>query len=134
MKNKSLYGISVSLILITTYFILTGAHYLSPFQESGITGTWISDEDSRWKLIFTDDNKCYQYYEGSLTETDNVIISNNSPQCGIEVTIETSSSYLQLINSQNANDKICYLINGISNTSLSLSVVGQGNLMVFTRQ
>lgn len=103
------------------------------YKNSSIVGTWVSEDDSNWKLIFTADNKCYQYYSNSLTETDSFIISNTSPQCGVRVPIDNYTSYLQLINTQNA-ETICYEINGITDKNLSLRVIDNGGAIVFVKQ
>lgn len=102
--------------------------------DSTITGTWISDQDSKWKLIFTNNNKCSQYYDNVLSEIDTVIISNTSPQCGIIVDVDEHTNYLQLKNTADTSDKQCYLINGITNSTLSISVVDEGGTLVFTKQ
>jgi hypothetical protein len=102
--------------------------------DSTIIGTWISDEDNKWRLTFTNDNKCQQYYDNILSEADTVIMSNSSPQCGITVDVDTYTNYLQLKNIADTLDNQCYLINGITNTSLSISIIDQGGAMVFTKQ
>lgn len=114
-------------------YTAVGARYKSTPQNSSIVGTWVSEKDRRWKLVFTADLKCKQYYENELNETDSYVISNTSPQCGETVPIEEHTSYLQLTNLADG-DKICYEINGISPAILSLRVVDRGGAMVFKRQ
>lgn len=92
---------------------------------STIIGAWISEVDNKWKLTFTVDNKCHQYYDNILSETDTVIISNTTPQCGVAVDVDTYTNYLQQKNIADTTDKQCYLINGITNTNLSISVVDE---------
>ena len=107
---------------------------LSFVCHSSIIGTWISEEDSKWKMVFTNDNKCFRYYNNNLRETDTCIISNTSPQCGETVPVDSQTSYLRLTNVQNINDVKCYEINGITDSILSIRPLENTNIFVFIRQ
>lgn len=102
-------------------------------QDSTLLGTWISEEDNNWKLEFKNDT-CLSTYIGSSTDTYKYTISNTSPQCGEVVDIDQYSNYLQLTNVSDTTDKICYLINGVTDTALSLSPINRGGAFVFTKQ
>lgn len=121
------------LFFIAIFLINMSSNSQTPYQNSSIVSTWISEEDIYWKLTFTTDNKCYQYYKNSLIETDSFSISNTTPQCGIIVPVNSYTSYLQLTNLL-LGDITCYEINGITNKSLSLRVIDKGGVIVFIRQ
>ena len=107
--------------------------YPAPHQDSTIVGTWISEEDSSWTLMFTAGNKCFDYYEEALTDSSTYSISNTSPQCGQNVPVGNYTEYLQLTSLKNG-DKTCYEVNGITSKTLSLSVIDKGGAFVFNRQ
>jgi hypothetical protein len=98
-----------------------------------ILGTWVSEEDKSWKLIFTPDGKCYQHYGEEVIFTESFAISNTSPQCDFEVTVDANSAFLQLTNVDDQSET-CYYINGLSDKYLSLSPVGQGGVLLFVRK
>ncbi|WP_207430171.1 hypothetical protein [Sabulibacter ruber] len=102
-------------------------------EEASIIGTWVSEEDPKWKMVFTQDHQCLQYYEAELTETDAFTLSNTSPQCELPVTVQENTSYLQLSN-QADQEKTCYEINGLSEENLSFRELGRGGAIVFRRQ
>ena len=121
------------LFLIAIFLTNISSNSQTPYQNSSIVSTWISEEDVNWKLIFTTSNKCYQYDKNTLIETDTFSISNTTPQCGITVPIDNYTKYLQLKNVL-SGDITCYEINGITSASLSLRVIDKGGSMVFIRQ
>lgn len=107
-------------------------------QNQEFNGTWISEEDPNWKMVFTQD-ECKWYYENELTENYYFSISNSTPQCGYEVPVESTTSYLKFISKDNSNDIICYEINGFAETTpgrktLSIRAVGRGGHMLFIKQ
>ena len=101
-------------------------------QDSSIVGSWQSEEDSDIVYVFKNDNKCYIYYLQELYKTSNFTISNTTPQCGITVPIDKYTSYLQLQDVQ-SNESECYLINGITDDYLSLSIVDRGGVIIYKR-
>lgn len=145
MKTRNLINyLTIFLLFVSTYAVM-GFNYSKSIhnpsnrvsnhlQNRSIVGAWICEKDSRWKLVFTANNKCNQYNQGMLTETDSVIISNTSPQCGAQVSVDSTTSYLQLINIADTSDHVCYEINGITNTILSLSPVWTGGVIIFDKQ
>jgi|GEM_PF-1663743 hypothetical protein len=101
-------------------------------EKKDIVGTWISEEDSNWKIVFTADSKYIDYYEGRVSEKGIYSLSNTIPQSEPSVPTGNGISYLKLVDS----DKVVqfYEINGISSTTLSLTWIDNGNLLVFKRQ
>ncbi|MBD1396889.1 hypothetical protein H9Q13_06910 [Pontibacter sp. JH31] len=98
-----------------------------------VAGTWRSEEDNNWKLIFTAEGICYQYYQDDLLETDTYTLSNTSPQCDQDVTVDAHTSYLQLENME-TKDRTCYEVNGLTANTLSLRPLTMGGAMVFRKQ
>jgi hypothetical protein len=101
-------------------------------KDSSIIGSWVSEEDSLYKIVFTAD-KCYDYYEGVISDSSTYVISNSSPQCGQNVPVENYTSYLQLTSLKDG-EKTCYEINGITSQTLSLRELDQGEPSVYKRQ
>ncbi|QEK52448.1 hypothetical protein FYC62_12890 [Pedobacter aquae] len=134
---------SVIVILILTQSLvsfkgqnLTVGTFKSPIirQDSTIIGTWVSQNDNLWRLEFKNDSTLYSIYTGAGTDTCSFSISNSTPQCGITVPVENHTRYLKTININDNTDVSCYLINGITNTHLSLSVIDEGGVQVFIKQ
>lgn len=96
-----------------------------------IIGTWISEQDKNWKLVFTKD-KCTQYYSAQAPEVDRYSISNKSPQCGTKVLVEPFTSYLQLTDNEHLT--LCYELTGLNATNLAFRPVDTGGVMVFRRK
>ena len=132
MKNKIILSLSLIFLLATTVFISSAFNRKSTL-DSTIIGTWISEEDTNWKIIFTND-KCTWMYENNQTDEYNYILSNTSPQCGSNVLVTGETKYLQITNTINVEDKLCYEIYGLSPTTLTLREVNSGGFKVFDRQ
>jgi hypothetical protein len=99
-----------------------------------IVGVWKHEEDENWQLKFLSNDTCINTYVGSMSDTCTYSISNTSPQCGTSVPVTSRSSYLQLINILNSGDNLCYDINGITDSILSITPVENHNIFVFKRQ
>lgn len=104
-------------------------------ERVNIVATWISEVDPSYKLVFQTGGTVDAYYDGVLAETFNYSISNETPQCGIDVYVNESekTSFLRL-ESINDGSSDCFIINGVQNNVLSLSNVSTGALSVFNRQ
>lgn len=90
-----------------------------------LIGTWISEDDTNWKIQFNTNGNCYWYYTNEDTEVFSYSISTTSPQCGYEVRVNTADDYyLKLTDSD--NEVICYEILGVDSSTLSLSTIGLG--------
>ncbi|MFD1874304.1 hypothetical protein [Hymenobacter bucti] len=97
-----------------------------------ILGTWVCETDKNWKLVFTK-AICTQYYSGQASEVDRYTLSNTSPQCGEQVPVEESTSYLQLTQLSN-KEVTCYELNGVTAKTLSLRPIHKGGALVFIKQ
>ncbi len=103
-------------------------------ERNDIIGTFKSEEDANWTMVFSGNGKCYNYYNGTLTSTSSYLLSNTTPQCGTDVLIDEneSTSYLTLTDDSDGIS-ICYEINGVG-SELTLTVLSTQNLLILDRQ
>ena len=127
------FKIIISAFVLSTLILAGISIAANRKQDSSIVGTWISEKDHKWKMVFTADN-CIQYYDGTITDKDYYFIANTSPQCGQVVPIDNYTSYLKLVQVSSGKVQICYEINGITPKSLSLRPVDNGRIFVFDKQ
>jgi hypothetical protein len=127
-------------IITASFNILKGTSHLQKHKfrgnppDSTIVGTWIMDADSTSKLIFIDEHTCQRYHSNVLFETDTVIISNTSPQCGVTVPVTVNTTYMQLIDKANATNHYCFEITGMTSVSLAFrSVNDYGHVLLYYR-
>lgn len=132
MKNKIILNVSF-IFLLASSIIISLAFNRKSTLDSSIIGTWISEEDTNWKMIFTSD-KCKWIYQNNQTDEYNYILTNTSPQCGSNVLVTGETKYLQITNTLNIEDKLCYEIYGLSPTTLTLREINSGGFKVFERQ
>ena len=116
--------------IITAILMLINLSLFS--QDASIIGTWKSEEDSNSEMKFLSNNMCYRYYSGVLEGTYSWTISNTSPQCGVTVPVDATTSYLQL-KGLKYNDVDCFIINGILPEYMSISPVDKGGVILFDR-
>lgn len=135
---KKIKTIKTSLLIIT--FLVIGIITLSAFTNTDpnqdIIGTWINEEDSKWKIEFKSDNKCYWYYNNEQTDAFSFEISSTSPQCGYDVKVDIANprDYLKLTDHEDG-DEYCYEILGLNEESLSISTISLGvKYMYFNKQ
>jgi hypothetical protein len=104
-------------------------------ERGYILGTWISDADPNYRMVFEGSGFCYIYYGQELLSTNGYELSNTSPKCGYPVNIDESelTSYLQLTD-MNDGMQLCYSIFGLSSGDLSIMPVGGGGLLTYTKQ
>jgi hypothetical protein len=102
-----------------------------PSDQELIIGTWVSNKDKNWKLVFTKD-KCSQYYGKEVAEIERYTLANKSPQCGEKVPVEKVTSYLQLTAIKN-KEATCYQLYGLTTKNLSISPIRNGGILLFTR-
>jgi len=102
-------------------------------KRSLIIGAWHSETDEKWKLVFSVDGTCIQYYEDRILETNKYAISNTTPQCGENVLVNDKTSYLSLIN-QETEEEWCYEIYGVTEKYLNIRPIDRGGFMIFVRQ
>ena len=85
MKNKFLkIGIGVTLLIIASFTI----HQSILVQEEKqlIIGTWIIDNESTNKWVFTSNNQCNWELDGSVSSVFNYDIKNSFSDSGLEHT------------------------------------------------
>jgi hypothetical protein len=91
-----------------------------------MVGTWISESDNNFKVVFSSNDTCKWYYQGVLLKTFNFFVSSNSPQCGYDVRTNPGEDfYLKLVD-PNDNSENCYEILGVDSQSLSISSIDLG--------
>lgn len=127
LKIKS--GLLTLMLLCLT---LTSFTY-NPKQDASIIGTWISEEDNNYKMIFNG-TSCTWLYSGETTNTYNFALANTSPQCGEVVPVTNQTKYLRLVSTTNTSDQMCYEIYGLSETKLTLRIIDRSGFLVFNRQ
>ncbi len=102
-------------------------------DNSLILGSWVSENDSAWQLVFDSTETCTQYYENKIIEINSYKISNSTPQCEIEVETNNKTQYLNL-KEKNSNEETCYQVYGISKTNFTISPLEIGGYIIFKRQ
>ncbi len=120
MKRYIKYLISAFSLLIIGYVVLSS--FTTP--EEDIIGTWVSEEDSNWKIKFNDDGTCLWYYTNEITDTYTYTITTTTPQCGYEVKTGSEYNYLKLIDTNGGEN--CYEILGVDSLTLSISTISLG--------
>ena len=126
---KRIRGVLVAVVI----FSLLTSFTMRSNQEASIMGTWISEGDSSYKMVFNG-NTCSWVYSGQPTTTYSFTLSNSSPQCGEVVPITTESNYLKLVNVNNNTDTMCYEIYSLSATKLTLRPIDKSGFLIFNRQ
>ena len=128
------------LILPYSFFLLSMQYSVgqtlsnSDQDKKLIIGSWLSEDDNSWKLAFTSNNHCNEYINNVLSNTYTFVISNTTPQCGIDVYMNINTEYLQIKNENDSTDIRCYLIYGVTDKSLSISPLGIGSAFIFDKQ
>ena len=133
MQKKTLIVMNSSLSKLLIIFMLLCVSRFGIAQDYSVIGKWTSDSDTNWTIEFNEQNECVWRYNENVTEQFSYAISNISPQCGYDVPVDDSTSYLELSNTKNGNT-LCYEINGITEEILSLRLVEQGGFLLFKRQ
>jgi hypothetical protein len=140
---RKLNAIKTSIVIGS--FLILGLLTLSAFinnnPDQDIIGIWISEDDPNWKIEFKTNGKCYWYYTGDDTDTYTYTItdlSNSINQtadfCGKIVSAgKVESYYLKLVDTQ-SNDSLCYQIFGLTDSSLSINLLGASKIFVFDKQ
>lgn len=102
-------------------------------QDASIIGSWISEEDNNYVMVFNENN-CTWLYSGQSTASFTFTLANTSPQCGEIVPVSNELNYLKLINTYNSQDQYCYEIYGLTETKLTLRPLDKSGFLVFNRQ
>jgi hypothetical protein len=130
MKNIQ-QKIKLSFVILTCSILTSFTVIMN--QEASIIGSWISEEDHNYKMVFSG-NTCAWIYSGQPTTTYSFTLSNSSPQCGEVVPVTTASNYLKLVNVNNNSDTMCYEVYSLSETTLTLRPIDKSGFLVFNRQ
>lgn len=130
MKNlKTKFRIIVAFVISTVVSSFT----IYQDQDTSIEGTWISEEDNNYRMVFNG-TTCTWLYTGQSPTTFSFTLSNTSPQCGEVVPIGNELIYLKLVNLNNSNDILCYEIYSLSATTLTLRPIDKSGFLIFNRQ
>ncbi|WP_124561005.1 hypothetical protein [Pedobacter sp. KBW01] len=101
---------------------------------SNVVGSWKSEEDENWQFIFLSNGTCIERYVGSSSDTSNYSISNTTPQCGVIVPIDQTTEYLKLSFPADSSKNNCYLLNGTTDSTLSISPLESYKVFMFRKQ
>jgi hypothetical protein len=106
-------------------------------ERRQIIGTWVA-EDGEWTLSFFKDSSCIEYLEGKVSDRYTYdILPVNSAYCAKEFgrtnLSDTIIIYLQLTNVK-TKELTCFILNGFTDTTMSLTGTGQLKVFLFTRQ
>jgi len=107
-----------------------------PMEDSLILGTWILVDDTLSKWVFTIDKMCYTYYADTLSDVDThkYRITNETTLCGYNMSAGSpDNKYLEWTNPNNPNDKMCFVIGGLSDEVLNVTPFGSGEFLIFKR-
>jgi hypothetical protein len=124
---------TTDILVAVVIFSLLTSFTMRPNQKASIIGSWISEEDQNYKMVFSG-NTCTWVYSGQPTTTYSFTLSNSSPQCGEVVPITSETNYLKLVNVNNNTDIMCYEIYSLSATKLTLKPIDKSGFLVFNRQ
>ncbi|GLB53526.1 hypothetical protein NBRC110019_25670 [Neptunitalea chrysea] len=124
MKLKYIVGV----VIMMLSFKLS-AQQTQPNMAQKLIGTWVSEDDTKLKLVIG--NTTYsEYYDGELLETFGYMIG---PQCGDETDFNA-----QFLKSTDASgQEFCYELYGAdANGSgvLSMRYLGNGKIFVYNKQ
>ena len=111
-----------------------GYRMLTVGEKEDIIGTWVSEDTPEWKRIFKEDGKCYDYYNGALTNTYNYTLSTTSPQCGQVVPTGDKFTYLKLVDDKDSNFTFCYEVFSLDKTNLEIRMFNNADFLRFVRQ
>jgi hypothetical protein len=101
---------------------------------SNVVGSWKSEEDEKWQFKFLTDGSCIETYTGSSSDTSNYSISNTTPQCGVAVSVDQYTEYIKLSFPNDSAKNTCYLLNGTTDSTLSLSPIQSYKVFMFKKQ
>jgi hypothetical protein len=130
MKNYN-FKVLFSTLFILLISLLLFSSFNSP--EEDIVGSWIQEEESNIRWVFTANGNCYWYNNSTIVESFTYEISQTLPQCRYNVkTGGAEDYYLRLTDSENS--KFCYEILTINNEVLSLNYLGTSDIKVFNKE
>ncbi|WP_299105715.1 hypothetical protein [uncultured Tenacibaculum sp.] len=126
---KYVKGIGIIVLLL----VLVNFTFLQTMQEDEelIIGKWIPEGCPKCELVFTEDGKCYDYYEGKLDNTYTYFIYEETSDNG-----KLKFSTLKKININDPSDTYEYDINGLNEKVMYLDYQRDMNcnLLKYTRK
>ncbi len=132
MKNKNL-NLTLMILLIVLSFSCKAQQIQDPNLSDNIIGTWISNEESTHKLVFTTNGLQQSYHNNTLSSTLSYSITT---QCKLQALTTNYDIFLKVIDLEN-NEVFCLLLNGIhtdTNGVITLSITSEsGKLLLFTK-
>ncbi|WP_297869011.1 hypothetical protein [uncultured Flavobacterium sp.] len=129
MKKK---GNNILIATVTICLLLFSFKII--IQDSSIVGTWISENDTNWKINFDSNGNSIWFYNNSQTDTYVYSLNNSSPKCNNNVLVNSKTNYLTLTNNSDINDKICYEVYSISSSKLTLREINSSSLLIFDKE
>jgi hypothetical protein len=104
-------------------------------ERINILGTWVAEEGT-WTFVFSANKRCYEYFDGKLEAQYFYKITSANSVCGKQAKAKSEDSaisFLQL-NDIKTKQQTCYIINGISKNTLSLTGYMLPEASVFNRK
>ena len=129
-NNKKFLGV----VLIALMAILSFTVVQLSGEKEDIIGIWVSEDTPEWKWVFKSDGKCYDYYNGVLTDTYTYTLSTTSPQCGQVVPTGDKFTYLKLVNDKDSNLTFCYEVFSLDKTNLEIRMFDRASFLRFVKQ
>ncbi|WP_299163121.1 hypothetical protein [uncultured Tenacibaculum sp.] len=128
----------LTFVFLSSCILFSQTNHNSTIEDykKEIIGTWELEKDSRTKIIFSKNGKCYDYSDGKLDKTYYYSINTTSPQCSEKVPVGELYSYLKITNIKDPKDIYEYEINGLNKEILYLDYQRNLNtkLSKYTRQ
>jgi len=132
MKKMKKKGNNILIATVTICLLLFSFKII--IQDSSIVGTWISENDTNWKINFDSNGNSIWFYNNSQTDTYVYSLNNSSPKCNNNVLVNSKTNYLTLTNNSDINDKICYEVYSISSSKLTLREINSSSLLIFDKE
>lgn len=132
VKNKD--GIMKKILfMLFVVWVTTGMGKEKEFIQNDYTlikGTWHAENDFQSVWVFEDVRSCKQYYQNELLRTYTFEIGSNLSACDPNLPLNNEHTLLLL---KSLNNNQCYFINGLTESTLSLSPIDGGKMMVFKK-
>ncbi|MBN2732795.1 MAG: hypothetical protein JXR26_10235 [Balneolaceae bacterium] len=103
-------------------------------NSNNIVGSWISEDDSNSKWVFTNNAELKVYYKDDHLLTYTYSVHSTLPQCATEWENPNPNLKYLVLEEQNTVNKTCYVIYNLDEQHLSISEFGKGGVQVFNKQ
>lgn len=125
-------------ILFLILTLLSSNHIFSQSIESerkNIIGTWMAEKGT-WTFVFSIDQRCSEYIDGKLEAQYLYKITSANSVCGKQAKAKSEDSTISFLelNDIKTKQQTCYIINGISKNTLSLTGYMLPEASVFNRK